>query len=122
MTTDYQVGTVCSYTNNLILIIVLGELPAKLGNLSLLEILDLHSNKLSGSVPPSVSTMKKLIRVNFNSNQFSGNLRSPLLRLLLLLLYLILLILQLLRQVDYRLCLLRPSWMNTTSVTTRSQV
>ena len=59
-----------------------GEIPAELGDLSMLAKLDLRSNQLSGSVPGSLVRLSKLTRLNLRSNQLSGSIPGSLGRLI----------------------------------------
>lgn len=64
--------------NNLI-----GSLPAEIGDLPMLEGLDLGANQLSGSIPPEIGNLTNLVALNLAINQFDsflppelGNLAS----------------------------------------------
>ena len=56
---------------------VAGELPAELASLDLRTI-DLLTNKISGSIPPELYTMKNLEYLNLGYNQFTGTVASEL--------------------------------------------
>jgi gliding motility-associated-like protein/uncharacterized delta-60 repeat protein len=53
--------------NNLI-----GSLPAEIGDLPMLEGLDLGANQLSGSIPPEIGNLTNLIGLNLAINQLDG--------------------------------------------------
>ncbi|KAL2538753.1 putative LRR receptor-like serine/threonine-protein kinase [Forsythia ovata] len=55
--------------------IVAGELPAELGNLNLVRF-NIHSNRLSGSIPFSMFNLSTLEMVDVTTNYFSGYLPS----------------------------------------------
>jgi len=56
---------------------VAGELPAELASLDLRTI-DLLTNKISGSIPPELYTMKNLEYLNLGYNQITGTVASEL--------------------------------------------
>uniref|UniRef100_A0A8R7R6N9 Uncharacterized protein n=1 Tax=Triticum urartu TaxID=4572 RepID=A0A8R7R6N9_TRIUA len=51
-----------------------GSIPKDIGNLKLLESLDLSWNKLSGHIPPSVSNLMSLSNLNLSNNLLSGEI------------------------------------------------
>ncbi|XBH61802.1 hypothetical protein VPH35_116186 [Triticum aestivum] len=51
-----------------------GSIPKDIGNLKLLESLDLSWNKLSGPIPPSMSNLKFLSSLNLSNNRLSGEI------------------------------------------------
>ena len=51
-----------------------GEIPAELGDLSMLATLNLRSNQLSGGIPGSLSRLTRLIYLNLHSNDLSGDI------------------------------------------------
>lgn len=53
--------------NNLI-----GSLPSEIGDLTMLEGLDLGANQISGSIPPEVGSLSALIGLNLALNQMDG--------------------------------------------------
>ena len=55
-----------------------GELPAELGQLSALKILDLNRNSLSGSIPPALGDLERLERLSLGANQLSGEIPAEL--------------------------------------------
>jgi len=57
---------------------VTGTIPAELGDLAALEILDLSDNQLSGSIPPTLGNLSSLETVDFSGNQLSGTIPSAL--------------------------------------------
>ena len=53
-----------------------GELPAELGNLADLEVLDLGDNQLSGELPRELGNLANLRQLRLGNNQLSGELPS----------------------------------------------
>ena len=51
-----------------------GEIPAELGDLSMLATLNLRSNQLSGGIPGSLGRLTRLIYLNLHSNDLSGDI------------------------------------------------
>lgn len=51
-----------------------GDLPAELGNLTMLETLDLESNELTGPIPSSIGNLKALDTLYLSSNHFTGQI------------------------------------------------
>ncbi len=51
-----------------------GEIPAELGDLSMLTKLNLRSNDLSGSIPGSLGRLSRLTLLNLHSNNLSGDI------------------------------------------------
>jgi len=51
-----------------------GNIPQDLGNLTKLVILDLSNNQLTGAIPTTLGNLRLLQRLNFNSNKLSGEL------------------------------------------------
>lgn len=50
-----------------------GELPASIGDLRNLKVLNLHNNTLKGNLPVSVGNLSKLKILNISLNTFQGN-------------------------------------------------
>ncbi|PWZ46314.1 hypothetical protein Zm00014a_005246 [Zea mays] len=50
---------------------LIGEIPAELGAMPVLSVLDLSSNELSGAIPPALANLR-LTSLNLSSNQLSG--------------------------------------------------
>eukprot|EP00762_Andalucia_godoyi_P008167 ANDGO_07410.mRNA.1 putative leucine-rich repeat receptor-like protein kinase At1g35710 len=61
-----------------------GSIPATLGELSELQILFLYSNQLCGSIPLSLGNLSQLLRLDLYSNQLTGSIPSSLGNLFLL--------------------------------------
>ena len=55
-----------------------GNIPAELGSLTNLEVLDLSWNNLTGSIPPDLGNLSNLRALNLNNNQFTGNIPTEL--------------------------------------------
>ncbi|PKA84401.1 leucine rich repeat (LRR) protein [Ulvibacter sp. MAR_2010_11] len=55
-----------------------GKLPASLGNLSNLEILAFNGNNLKGSIPESFENLKNLKQLHLSSNKLSGTIPNTL--------------------------------------------
>jgi hypothetical protein len=51
-----------------------GNIPAKLGNMAALESLDLSFNKLSGKIPPELTNLTFLSILNLSKNQLVGKI------------------------------------------------
>ncbi len=51
-----------------------GELPASIGNLTNLQVLELSFNKISGELPESLGNLTRLEVVAFNGNNLTGNI------------------------------------------------
>lgn len=51
-----------------------GEIPAGIGNLSLLENLELSQNKLTGEIPSEIVNLKKLWQLELHENSLTGKL------------------------------------------------
>ena len=51
-----------------------GELPASIGNLVNLKVLNLHNNTIKGNIPASIGNLGKLKSLNVSLNTFQGNL------------------------------------------------
>ena len=58
-----------------------GELPAELGQLPALRVLDLASNSLSGSIPPTLGDLERLEVLRLRNNSLSGVMSAELGRL-----------------------------------------
>ncbi|XP_019052466.1 PREDICTED: LRR receptor-like serine/threonine-protein kinase FLS2 [Nelumbo nucifera] len=56
-----------------------GEIPTEIGQLKLLEFLDLSGNRLSGTLPSSLLMLQKLKYVKLQRNEFAGSLPVTLL-------------------------------------------
>jgi len=66
---DGRVTGVILRSNNLV-----GTIPAEIGNLTELTILDLYTNQLSGSIPPEIGNLTKLTKLNLHRNQLTGSI------------------------------------------------
>ena len=55
-----------------------GIIPAQLGGLTRLEVLDLHGNRLSGPIPPQLGSLTRLEVLNLHSNRLSGPIPAQL--------------------------------------------
>lgn len=55
-----------------------GPLPASIGNLEKLFILNLPYNEINGSIPPELANLKELNAIYLNNNQFSGTIPAAL--------------------------------------------
>jgi Leucine-rich repeat (LRR) protein len=53
-----------------------GKLPAELGNLVMLEVLNLSHNQFSGSIPSSIGSMASLSTLDVSYNNFQGPLTA----------------------------------------------
>ncbi len=53
-----------------------GELPASLGNLEHLQVLELSFNKLSGTIPTEIGNLQELKVLAFNGNDLNGEIPS----------------------------------------------
>ncbi len=51
-----------------------GSIPAELGNLANLELLELNFNELVGSIPSELGGLSKLDELNLNNNELSGSI------------------------------------------------
>ena len=51
-----------------------GEIPAELGSLPSLEVLDLRTNQLTGSIPAELGNLTNLVRLHLSSNQLTGTM------------------------------------------------
>ena len=51
-----------------------GRLPAQLGNLAMLELLNLSHNQFDGSIPSSFASMVSLTALDFSYNNLEGPL------------------------------------------------
>ncbi|MCB0278035.1 MAG: hypothetical protein KDD94_00930, partial [Calditrichaeota bacterium] len=51
-----------------------GTLPAEIGDLNELIVLDLRSNQLSGEIPAEIANLTKLITINLSDNNLTGSL------------------------------------------------
>ena len=70
---DGHVKMIFLYSNNLN-----GTLPASIGDLAKLEILDLYDNELSGTLPPSLGKLTQLKRLWLEGEGLSGKLPDSL--------------------------------------------
>jgi Leucine-rich repeat (LRR) protein len=70
--TSERVTAVTLPTNNLT-----GTLPAEIGNLTNLGVLNLHQNNIGGTIPAEVYSLTDLTELSLGSNQFTGSI-SPL--------------------------------------------
>ncbi|XP_077225712.1 receptor kinase-like protein Xa21 [Tasmannia lanceolata] len=53
-----------------------GSLPSEVGNLKILELLDVSQNKLSGEIPSSVANCKSMRELYMQGNTFQGDVSS----------------------------------------------
>jgi hypothetical protein len=51
-----------------------GAIPAELGNLANLTVLDLQGNQLTGSIPPELGNLANLTTLEFHDNQLTGSI------------------------------------------------
>ncbi|XP_054813344.1 receptor kinase-like protein Xa21 [Prosopis cineraria] len=74
------VGVMCDSHHERVIALNLGEmglkgiLPSKIGNLSFLLELDLHSNNLYGELPKELIQLHKLQILNLSYNEFNGEI------------------------------------------------
>lgn len=68
-----HVDTLGLYYNNL-----QGQLPAALGDLPQLRVLDLHNNAITGAIPAEIGRLSNLIDLDLSNNQVSGSLPATL--------------------------------------------
>jgi len=62
-----------------------GPIPAELGNLTSLKLLDLHGNRLGSFIPPALARLTRIQKLDLSSNQLTGRvpkLSSPVLSVL----------------------------------------
>lgn len=53
----------------------IGKLPRELGNLQVLEVIDLGDNKLGGNIPKCIGKkLTYLVVLRFNKNNFTGRI------------------------------------------------
>ncbi|XP_059311605.1 receptor-like protein EIX2 isoform X1 [Lycium ferocissimum] len=57
---------------------ILGEIPATIGKMTLLQVIDLSNNKLTGSIPSSIGECSYLKALDLGSNNLSGSVPSSL--------------------------------------------
>ena len=57
---------------------LIGEIPAELGSLSRLEILDLNQNALAGEIPPEFGSLSNLTVLELSYNDLSGEIPAEL--------------------------------------------
>ncbi|KDO47976.1 hypothetical protein CISIN_1g001738mg [Citrus sinensis] len=50
-----------------------GQLPASIGNLSVLKVINVEENRLSGRIPNTLGQLRNSFYLNIAGNQFSGN-------------------------------------------------
>ena len=55
-----------------------GEIPAVLGNLAKLTLLDLHDNQLTGEIPAALGNLANLEELTLSGNQLTGCVPSGL--------------------------------------------
>ena len=55
-----------------------GEIPTELGQLTSLQILDLRENKLSGPIPPALGNLSALTTLDLSRNELSGEIPTEL--------------------------------------------
>lgn len=72
-TEDNKITSISLLFNNMT-----GELPASIGELEHLEILELSFNKLHGPIPTEIGNLKNLKIIAFNGNDLTGNIPSSL--------------------------------------------
>ncbi|CAI0424251.1 unnamed protein product [Linum tenue] len=78
------VGVFCNPSNSRVQILSLqsqrlsGSLPPSLGNLSYLTAINLRNNSFRGHVPPQIARLSRLQQINFTFNSFSGEFPSNL--------------------------------------------
>ena len=65
-------GSECVTLLDLARNLLIGEIPAELGNLTTLQHLDLHNNQLSGEIPAELSNLTTLRSLSLSGNQLSG--------------------------------------------------
>jgi len=58
-----------------------GTVPAEIGNLKYLEVLDLAENNLTGHLPPEIANLPQLTWLYLNDNPLSGHLPTALVKL-----------------------------------------
>ncbi|GFZ21805.1 leucine-rich repeat protein kinase family protein [Actinidia rufa] len=63
---------------------ITGNIPANIGNLVSLNILNMFANKLTGSIPASIGKLHKLQLLSFSANKLSGEIPSSIGNLTLL--------------------------------------
>ena len=61
-----------------------GNIPPELGKLTSLEILDMQANQLTGEIPPDIGNLKQLGFLNLESNELNGNIPPELGKLIAL--------------------------------------
>ena len=55
-----------------------GQIPAELGNLAMLTVLNLSSNELQGEIPPELGNLSQLTSLILSGNQLTGEIPSSL--------------------------------------------
>ncbi len=65
-------GSECVTLLDLARNLLIGEIPAELGNLTTLESLSLNNNQLSGEIPAKLSNLTTLRSLSLSGNQLSG--------------------------------------------------
>ena len=55
-----------------------GSLPAALGNLAGLQVIDLASNEIGGSIPPAMGKLKNLRALDLSGNFLTGSIPAAL--------------------------------------------
>ncbi|XP_039164613.1 probable leucine-rich repeat receptor-like protein kinase At1g35710 [Eucalyptus grandis] len=57
---------------------LIGELPLCLQNLTTLEVIDIHGNRIGGPIPPELGNLKSLIYLDLSNNALGGTIPTTL--------------------------------------------